>query len=147
LAETSLGSARFHALFFLASDFRAAGERSCTAPSFAEKAVRPFEARSRRRNTQTAGTGTLMTIVAWMVSGGFYVVRGTVPLFGIASGGGDVTPWPIMVAANLSLAWTTATLSGVHRVRWWWALLALASIPVALTLMAIVAALVTTLHR
>jgi hypothetical protein len=78
-----------------------------------------------------AGPGAFLSILGWLLSAAIHVVQGHVSG---ALYNGAFTPWPVIGLDFVGFGWVVAALVGVHRVRWWWSVLALAAAPVILGL-------------
>lgn len=77
------------------------------------------------------GPVVLLQVGAWLISGLFMLLTGSLPLFELKAGFAarlyrhSAYPWPIMVANWVALIYCVRAIAGVHRKRWGWAFLAL----------------------
>jgi hypothetical protein len=87
----------------------------------------------------SSGPGTFATLFAWVGTCALYLARGSAPMLVT---GGVTWPWAVLICSYLSFAWTVATLAAVHRVRWWWPLLSLVILFMALIVVGVVVGLI-----
>jgi hypothetical protein len=93
----------------------------------------------------SAGPGVFGHVLAWLVSIAIYLVGHRVPCY--APQGTPPYPYPVLGITYFGYLWLTAALSGVHRVRWWWALAALLAIPVGMAVVGITVGTLVALER
>jgi hypothetical protein len=84
-----------------------------------------------------AGPGVFCHLFGWIVSAAIYFTHGTITVGqgGWLVGGGSNWPWPIGIMTLLSFLWTVVAVAGVHRLRWWWGVIALVGTSLIFTIM------------
>jgi hypothetical protein len=76
----------------------------------------------------TSGPAALLSVAGWIVCLGIHLAHGNLHVIDTPAG-----PLPLvaMAVGILALGWPVAALAAVHRMRWWWPLLALLGVYIA----------------
>lgn len=125
--ESTWWRSAMHSVFF--SIAVAAVMGACTHLLLRKRSKAPLRATVAAQMFTTAGPQVFLVALGWLVSCVWFSLHGSVPMVNAGSAGTGYeavqVPIPASLGPTIAYGWSVAALAGVHRVRWWRALLAM----------------------